>query len=70
LSVSGSRGYTFAEATAGGVSLEEIDPSTMESRVCPGLYLIGEMLDVDGASAASASGRGRRLTSQPTLVGR
>jgi hypothetical protein len=43
-----TRGYTFAEATAGGVSLDEIDPATMESRVCPGLHLVGEMLDVDG----------------------
>jgi predicted Rossmann fold flavoprotein len=43
-----SRGYNFAEATAGGVDLREIDPSTMESRCCPGLYLVGEMLDVDG----------------------
>jgi predicted Rossmann fold flavoprotein len=46
--VTGSRGYTHAEATAGGVSLDEIDPATMESRTCPGLYLAGEMLDVDG----------------------
>ena len=43
-----SRGYNFAEATAGGIALHEIDPSTMESRCCPGLYLVGEMLDVDG----------------------
>ena len=43
-----SRGYNFAEATAGGVDLQEVDPSTMESRRCPGLYLVGEMLDVDG----------------------
>ena len=48
LPVVDSRGYNFAEATAGGISLEEIDPSTMESRVCPGLSLVGEMLDVDG----------------------
>ena len=48
LRVTGTRGYTYAEATAGGVSLAEIDPSTMQSRVCPGLYLVGEMLDVDG----------------------
>jgi len=48
LGVTGSRGYTHAEATAGGVSLEEIDPATMASRVCPGLYLAGELLDVDG----------------------
>ena len=48
LHVAGSRGYNFAEATAGGVTLTEINPSTMASRVCPGLYLVGEMLDVDG----------------------
>ena len=48
LDVVGSRGYSHAEVTAGGVPLDEIDPSTMESRVCPGLYLVGEILDVDG----------------------
>jgi len=48
LAVTGSRGYQYAEATAGGVALEEIDPTTLESRVCPGLYLVGEILDVDG----------------------
>jgi predicted Rossmann fold flavoprotein len=46
--VTGNRGYNYAEATAGGVALEEIDPGTMASRRCPGLYLVGEMLDVDG----------------------
>jgi predicted Rossmann fold flavoprotein len=48
LPVADSRGYVFAEATAGGVPLDEINPSTMESRKCPGLYIVGEMLDVDG----------------------
>lgn len=48
LPVFDTRGYTFAEATAGGVALDEVDPATMASRVCPGLYLVGEMLDVDG----------------------
>ena len=48
LAVAASRGYNYAEATAGGVPLEEIRASTMESRVCPGLYLTGEILDVDG----------------------
>jgi predicted Rossmann fold flavoprotein len=48
LPVAGSRGYNYAEVTAGGVPLTEIDPATMESRVCPGLFLVGEMLDVDG----------------------
>jgi predicted Rossmann fold flavoprotein len=46
--VADSRGYNFAEATAGGVDLREIDPSTMESRCCRGLFLVGEILDVDG----------------------
>jgi predicted flavoprotein YhiN len=48
LPVTGSRGYTYAEATAGGVTLSEIDARTMASRVCPGLSLVGEILDVDG----------------------
>ncbi len=76
LPVSGSRGYNFAEVTAGGVSLGEVDPATMESRVCPGLYLVGEMLDVDGRiggfnfqwawSSAFAAGRGlARLAESP-----
>ena len=48
LPVVDSRGYTYAEATAGGVALTEIDPSSMASRVRPGLFLVGEILDVDG----------------------
>jgi predicted Rossmann fold flavoprotein len=48
LAVSGSRGYTYAEATAGGVALTEIDAGTMASRACPGLSCVGEILDVDG----------------------
>ncbi len=48
LDVRDSRGYGYAEVTAGGVPLEEIDPATMQSRICPGLYLAGEILDVDG----------------------
>jgi len=48
LPVTGSRGYTYAEATAGGVTLTEIDAATMGSRVCSGLSVVGEVLDVDG----------------------
>ncbi len=48
LPISGNRGYTFAEVTAGGVPLSELQLETMESRVCPGLYLCGEICDVDG----------------------
>jgi predicted Rossmann fold flavoprotein len=48
LDVADSRGYNYAEVTAGGVALDEIDPATMASRKCPGLFLVGEILDVDG----------------------
>jgi len=48
LPITGDRGWDFAEVTAGGVPLDEIDYRTMESRRIPGLYLIGEMLDCDG----------------------
>jgi predicted Rossmann fold flavoprotein len=48
LDVRDSRGYNYAEVTAGGVPLEEIDPARMESRRQRGLYLVGEILDVDG----------------------
>ena len=48
LPVVGDRGYAVAEATAGGVPLAEVRLETMESRVCPGLFLAGEILDVDG----------------------
>ncbi|TKB88353.1 MAG: NAD(P)/FAD-dependent oxidoreductase [Nitrospira sp.] len=42
------RGWNHAEVTAGGVPLEEINYRTMESKLVPGLYLIGEILDCDG----------------------
>ena len=48
LPVEGDRGYSFAEVTAGGVPLAEVDTATMQSKRKPGLFLVGEMLDVDG----------------------
>jgi predicted Rossmann fold flavoprotein len=42
------RGFDYAEVTAGGVPLDEVRSSTMESRLAPGLFLCGEILDVDG----------------------
>lgn len=41
-------GFDRAMATAGGVSLAEVDPSTMASRASPGLFFAGEVLDYDG----------------------
>ncbi|HMS82490.1 MAG TPA: NAD(P)/FAD-dependent oxidoreductase [Nitrospira sp.] len=46
--VIGDRGWNVAEVTAGGVPLEEINYRTMESKLVPGVYLLGEMLDCDG----------------------
>jgi predicted Rossmann fold flavoprotein len=48
LPITGHRGYNYAEVTAGGVPLSELRLNTLESRVCPGLYLCGEICDVDG----------------------
>jgi predicted Rossmann fold flavoprotein len=48
LDVRDSRGYNFAEVTSGGIPLAEVDPARMESRRCPQLFLVGEILDVDG----------------------
>ena len=43
---------TFKEefVTCGGVRLSEVDFRTMQSRVCPGLYFAGEVLDIDGVT--------------------
>lgn len=44
----GTEGYAKAEVTAGGVSTDELHAATMESRKVPGLYFIGEVVDVTG----------------------
>jgi predicted Rossmann fold flavoprotein len=44
----GDEGYSKAEVTGGGVALSEVDPRTLESRLHPGLFLCGEMLDAFG----------------------
>src|SRR5207249_7641495 len=48
LPVAGTLGFEKAEVTAGGVSLDEVDSRTMQSKKQPGLYLAGEVLDLDG----------------------
>ncbi len=47
--ITGTKGFDFCQVCAGGVPLTEIDPETMESKREKGLYLAGELLDVDGA---------------------
>lgn len=47
LHIAGLRGYNEAVITKGGISVKEINPGTMESRLVPGLYFAGEVLDLD-----------------------
>ena len=46
--VAGTMGFRKAEVTAGGVSLDEVDSRTMQSKLVPGLFFAGELLDLDG----------------------
>jgi len=48
LPVIGNMGFDGAQVTAGGIRTDEFDPNTMESKLIPGLYAAGEVLDVDG----------------------
>ena len=48
LNVTGTQGFGGAQVTAGGIPLEEFNAHTLESRLCPGLYAAGEVLDADG----------------------
>jgi len=48
LTPTASEGYRTAEVTLGGVSTAQVSSQSMESRICPGLYLIGEVMDVTG----------------------
>lgn len=74
LTVKRARGFNEAIVTRGGISVKEVQPSTMESKLIKGLYFAGEMLDVDaftggfnlqiawstGALAGRAAGAGRQ----------
>jgi predicted Rossmann fold flavoprotein len=48
LPVIGTLGFNKAEVTAGGIALDEVDSRTMQSKRVPGLYVAGEVLDLDG----------------------
>lgn len=48
LPVRGTAGLINSQVTAGGADTSEFDPSTLESRIVPGLYACGEVLDIDG----------------------
>ena len=46
--ISGSKSFKDAQVTAGGINTDEIDSSTMESKLVEGLYFAGEIVDIDG----------------------
>ena len=48
LHLTGTQGMDSAQVTAGGVYTKDFDPKTMESKLIPGLYACGEVLDIDG----------------------
>lgn len=50
LTVTGTRGFSEAIITQGGVNVKEVNPSTMESRLVAGLYFAGEVLDLDAVT--------------------
>ena len=50
ITLTGFRGYNEAIITRGGVSVKEIDPATMESKLIKGLYFAGEVIDVDAVT--------------------
>lgn len=72
LPISGTRGFEKAEVTAGGVALKEVDPRTMASRLAEGLFIAGEVLDVDGwiggynFQAAFSTGRAAGIAAAET----
>ncbi len=46
--ITGTKGFDQAQVSAGGIATDEVDSKTMESRIVPGLFLAGEVLDIDG----------------------
>lgn len=48
IKIRGTKGWTSAQVTAGGVETRDINPSTMESKIVKGLYFSGEIMDIDG----------------------
>ncbi|MGI6549874.1 MAG: NAD(P)/FAD-dependent oxidoreductase [Syntrophomonadales bacterium] len=46
--VRGTKGWSSAQVTAGGIDTSEIDPNTMESKLVRGLFFAGEVMDIDG----------------------
>lgn len=48
IEITGTQSWMDAQVTAGGIDVKDVNPVTMESKLVPGLYLAGEILDIDG----------------------
>lgn len=48
IKVVGTTSWNNAQVTAGGISTDEVDEKTLKSKLCDGLYIVGEILDIDG----------------------
>ena len=48
VNVVGTRGFDVAQVSLGGISLDDIDVNSFESKIVPGLYFTGEVMDVTG----------------------
>ena len=48
VNITGTRTFEDAQVAAGGVNTNEICPKTMESKIVPGVYFAGELIDIDG----------------------
>ena len=48
IKVTGNLGFNYAQVTKGGIKTDKINPLTMQSKLAKGVYLVGEMIDVDG----------------------
>ena len=80
LPVEGARSWHHAECTAGGVSLDELEPASLEARALPGLHVCGELCDVDGRlggfnfqwawSSGTVAGRAAARALQPSAGSR
>jgi predicted flavoprotein YhiN len=62
LNISGQNRFKDEFVECGGVALHEIDFKTMESKIFPGLFFAGEILDVDGITECMDNGLGSRVT--------
>ena len=49
IDITGDCGFDKAQVTAGGIATGEVNADTMESKLCMGLYIAGELLDIDGS---------------------